>query len=193
MTSPLLPSQSAAEIATVALYLVGGQSAYVDTEDIAIKAYELAPEKFSWRKHRDRIDLEATRVALRHATEAADGPLVSGGAASGWMLTPNGLQLAARVGEQIPNAAPRRGSEDARLAAERDRIKSTAAWRKFAAKELESINVHDFRLLLRVNEYFPPAKIRERISMLENAAQTDPQIVELLRELRARFEEELVK
>ena len=38
------------EIVTLALYLLGGDTQYVDTEDIAVKANEVAPGRFTWRR-----------------------------------------------------------------------------------------------------------------------------------------------
>jgi hypothetical protein len=42
------------EIVTLAVYLLGGEAQRVDTEDIAIRANELAPGRFTWRKYRDQ-------------------------------------------------------------------------------------------------------------------------------------------
>ena len=37
------------ELVTLAVYLLGGDQHAVDTEDVAIKAHELAPGRFSWQ------------------------------------------------------------------------------------------------------------------------------------------------
>lgn len=42
------------EIVTLAVYLLGGERQRVDTEDIAVKANELASGRFTWRKYPDR-------------------------------------------------------------------------------------------------------------------------------------------
>jgi hypothetical protein len=39
------------EIVTLAVYLLGGDTQHVDTEDIAVKANEIAPRRFTWRLH----------------------------------------------------------------------------------------------------------------------------------------------
>ena len=41
------------------MYLLGGETRRVDTEDIAVKANELAPGRFAWKKYPDQINLEA--------------------------------------------------------------------------------------------------------------------------------------
>ena len=39
------------EIVTLAVYLLGGERQRVDTEDIAVKANELASGRFTWRRY----------------------------------------------------------------------------------------------------------------------------------------------
>jgi hypothetical protein len=38
------------EVVVVAAYLAGSKTAYTDTEEIAVKANEIAPGRFTWRK-----------------------------------------------------------------------------------------------------------------------------------------------
>ena len=53
------------QIVTVAVYLLGGEARYIDTEDVAMKANELAPGRFSWIKYRDQINIkESVRLPL---------------------------------------------------------------------------------------------------------------------------------
>ena len=52
------------EIVTLAVYLLGGDTQYVDTEDAAVKANELAPGRFTWRKCRDQINNNPVRKRL---------------------------------------------------------------------------------------------------------------------------------
>jgi hypothetical protein len=37
-------------IVTLAVYLLGGETQRIDTEDIAVKANEIAPGCFAWRR-----------------------------------------------------------------------------------------------------------------------------------------------
>ena len=46
------------EIVTLAVYLLGGASQFIDTEDIAMKANEIAPGRFTWRKYPQQINIE---------------------------------------------------------------------------------------------------------------------------------------
>ncbi len=49
------------ELVVLAAYLVGAGSASADTEDIAMKANQLAPGRFSWRRYKDQINIESVR------------------------------------------------------------------------------------------------------------------------------------
>ena len=88
-----LTSQSTApEVAAVALFLLGGATNVIDTEDIAVKAHAIAPGRFAWRKYPDLVNLELVRVALSDARKRENGALVSGKGKSGWSLTPAGAR-----------------------------------------------------------------------------------------------------
>lgn len=87
------------------LYLLGGESKPVHTEDIALKCFELFPTSFSWVKHPHLPDKDIVRVALTDARKVLHGAMVEGRAGErrglaaktrrlpvedGWMLTPMG-------------------------------------------------------------------------------------------------------
>ncbi|MDJ0766979.1 MAG: hypothetical protein QNJ97_28655 [Myxococcota bacterium] len=57
-----------------ALSELGGES---DLEDIAVKAHELFPEEFCWRKYSHLPDKDAVRVHLSEAKKASFGRLVT--------------------------------------------------------------------------------------------------------------------
>lgn len=76
------------EIAVYALYLSGGASKPVRTEDVALKCFELAPESFSWVHYPQHPDKDIVRVALIDARKAKTGTLVKGRAGTGIRLVP---------------------------------------------------------------------------------------------------------
>src|SRR5690349_14423232 len=82
------------EIVAVATYLAGGDRKPVDTEDIAIKADEIAPGRFSWRKYKKQIDLELVYKHLWDLTKADKGAYVSGSKSDGWLMTLAGTAFA---------------------------------------------------------------------------------------------------
>lgn len=98
------PALSNIEIAVYALYLLNGISEAVDTEDVAQRCYELAPDSFSWVKYPKYPDKAVVRFALEDAGKKRGGMLVQGRskarvlpgkirgmpAPAGWMLTSAG-------------------------------------------------------------------------------------------------------
>lgn len=86
------------EVATLALYALGGAGTRQDSEDIAIKCHELSPARFGWTKHRHLPDKDAAGQALTDARRTrADGVrdldngLITGSPDDGWVLTPAGV------------------------------------------------------------------------------------------------------
>lgn len=79
------------EIAVVALFLLGGRSGSIETEDVAVQMNILAPGRFNWRKYKDQIDIDNIRSSLRDAKKKRNGALVSGSEKEGWRLTQSGL------------------------------------------------------------------------------------------------------
>ena len=100
-----IQSYSNYEIVTIVLLSLGGISKHIDREDIAVKANEIAPGRFNWRKYPNRIDLDAVGSALRDAKKEKNGQLVVGNNTRGWMLSPNGLQWISSVRVQNPEHA----------------------------------------------------------------------------------------
>ena len=82
------------EIVVLAAYLIGGQYKYVDTEDIAVKANELAPGRFSWRKYKDQINIDTVRKRLWDATKAEKGAYLIGTERGGWLVSEGGCRFA---------------------------------------------------------------------------------------------------
>jgi len=94
------------EIAVYALYVLGGVSHKIHTEDVALQCYGLAPDAFSWIRHSEYPDKEVTRSSLVDARKDKYGSLVKGRSGrgkgqtnktsshampDGWQLTQNGI------------------------------------------------------------------------------------------------------
>jgi hypothetical protein len=82
------------QLVVVAAFLVGAHSSIVDTEDIAVKANELAPGRFSWRKYKEQINIDTVRKRLWDATKPEKGGYLIGSEKSGWRLTKAGFDFA---------------------------------------------------------------------------------------------------
>ena len=84
---------SKVEVVLLALANLGAESEPVDTEDVAMEAYRLAPEAFSWRRYPEQVDLDSVRVTLFDACKTKYGERAGGSVRRGWHLTANGLTL----------------------------------------------------------------------------------------------------
>jgi hypothetical protein len=97
MTSPKSKALSNHEIVTIAVYLLGGDTQRIETEDVAVKSNELAPGRFTWRKYPDQINIENVRTFLSDAKKPKNGSFLLGAGKDGWILTEAGLALAAKL------------------------------------------------------------------------------------------------
>jgi hypothetical protein len=84
------------EVVVLAAYLAGAQSAVADTEDIAVKANQLAPGRFNWRKYQDQINIDTVRKRLWDAAKPDKGAYLIGSEKNGWRLTKAGFEFARR-------------------------------------------------------------------------------------------------
>jgi hypothetical protein len=142
------------------VYLLGGRDRFVDTEDVAMKAHELSPGRFSWRKYPEQINLELVRVRLSEAKSDAHGALIRGSTPRGWTLTAKGLDWATGVAADPAALAPdtggareRGGSVDAqRSDRERARLTGSAAWTKWP-NQASGITASDAQEVFRIDSY----------------------------------------
>lgn len=182
-----------AQIVTLAVSELGGATRAVDIEDVAILAYEIAPEKFGWRKNPDRIDLRVVQYALKDSASRRKGtPLLKGSLKHGYMLTTFGM-------EWIENNKPtnlndlktssRRQSTAEKLSIEEARLLTSTAFIKFESGRLEEIKHSDFQEFARVNDYFPEHVREQRYMVVTNAVRGNLKLEELWRILVDRFVE----
>jgi hypothetical protein len=94
MTAPKSKALSNHEIVTIAVYLLGGDTQRIETEDIAVKSNELAPGRFTWRKYPEQINIENVRTFLSDAKKPKNGLYLLGAGKDGWILTEAGLAFA---------------------------------------------------------------------------------------------------
>jgi hypothetical protein len=161
-------SLSNLEIVCVAAYLLGGEHHLVDIEDIALRAYDIAPTRFCWRRYPDKVDLRAIQYALKNAV-SGDRALLEGSIKRGYMLTPRGLAWAQANGIRSEMGGSRKASVDEALDQERLRLVHTKAYRLFASGRAEAIEMRDFEEFARVNDYFPDHLRQERFRRLDHA------------------------
>ena len=178
-------------LVTLALYLAGGEGRFVDTEDVAIKSDEIAPGRFSWRKHPDQINLELVRVFLSDAKKLEKGGLVTGTGRKGWTLTPVGLKWVKEDGSNIlekgafaQKRAEKAGSVDSvRRSRELQRIKLSDAWFKWSGGS-KSISPQEANEVFRIDSYSKGDMLKLKIERLQKTFIDDEDTSKFLQELR---------
>lgn len=145
------------EIVVLAAYLVGAETTAADTEDIAIKANELAPGRFSWRKYKDQVNIDAVRKRLWDATKPEQGAYLIGSEKSGWRLTKAGFDFALRQTSEGPLAqrSKTRASRTERATQTREisRMMNEEAFQKIRAGLISSITKSDAERFFRIDDY----------------------------------------
>ena len=164
---------SHSEVVAFALFVLGGDQRRIDTEDIAVKAQELAPGRFSWRKYPDQINLELVRVFLSDAKKPDSRALVVGSGRTGWSLTARGVKWAASVKKNgatlqfdRDQSLSRAGSVDEnRRKQERERLKQTAAWIRWDAAQTAPSEA-EAREVFRIDSYADAALQQAKLARL---------------------------
>jgi len=143
------------DIVVYALYLLDGWQKRVFTEDIALKCYKLAPNRFSWVKYPQYPDLAPALFALESAKKPQYGALVKGESerkktirnVGGWVLTASGIQWIKINKARIEKYLDRRIPLGNRLPGDRKlkELLGSAAFKKFTEfGELAEISHAEF-------------------------------------------------
>jgi hypothetical protein len=190
MAKKSLTALTQVELVTWAVYLLGGAQKRVDTEDVAIKVFSLAPKRFSWRKYPDQINLELVRVYLSDAKGVERGELLVGSGRTGWSLTRKGLTWVRAAGAELSerhqvasDRQSRAGSIDAnRRARERKRILSMPAWSRWANED-RSVVVDEAREVFRIDSYSTSSVREAKMTRMRAMFSGDEQISAFLADL----------
>jgi hypothetical protein len=162
----------------LALFDLGAAHRAADTEDVAMRAAEILPRSFRWKRYPEQIDLELVRLALKNCKMQAP-PLVDGGVSEGWQLTPAGMAVCASYRQTKGQLKP----EFVRA------IRSSSAFRAWKRQGVTAVGREDLLTLLRVNDYFPNSKRRERVIALMNDTSGEAELASFVAAMRERFPE----
>jgi hypothetical protein len=177
------PSQM--KVVALAVYLLGGAQRAVDTEDVAVRAHQLAPGRFSWRKYPDQINLELIRVYLSDAK--TKGELVLGSGRTGWRLTQKGLVWAQHAVLQVGQTDTARSRENLRSGSideqrwrrERSRLISTSAWTSWNSGDRE-VSAAQAKEVFRIDSYAKGDLREAKITRLQSLFAEDHEIAAFL-------------
>lgn len=178
------------EIVTLAVYLLGGDSWYIDTEDVAIKANEIAPGRFTWRKYPDQINIDAIRKRLSDAKKREKGGYLLGSFRNGWLLTEKGLKFAKERIRDLDgidlSRKPLSRKERQWHRSERARLLATEAFKKFKSDGVNAITRQEAEAFFRIDDYVV-GKARERkIVRILNTFGDDPELGRALKVLAGK-------
>lgn len=177
---------TSSQIVVLATYALGGERQPIDTEDLAVKANELAPGRFSWRKYPDQINLELVRVYASDAKHEAQGALMRGSGNEGWMLTQVGVAWAETHLDSLRGVRQARVGNrraDRVLKAERARLLASEAFLKLKADPGATVSTREAETFFRLDPYIVGNKREERMLRILNAFGDDPELGVMVRRL----------
>jgi hypothetical protein len=162
------------DIGVIAVHRLGGALRFVHSEDVAMKAAELSPRRFCWKKYPEQIHLDLVRLVLKN--ELAQGaPRIAGGVRDGWMLTPIGFAWCISNDRGQGNAALLD-----RVHGELERVKNTAAFGKALAGRLGDVSTVEIEALLHIDHYTTSRGRKEKALALANTAVLDKELRSVL-------------
>lgn len=177
------------EIVTLAVFLLGGESQYVDTEDIAMKASELAPGRFTWRKYREQVNIDTVRKRLWDAKKPERGALLVGSEKQGWSLTAIGLTFAKEQAGQIQGRDLSRERASLREKqwhrTERERLISSAAFQTFEQAGIGAVHKREAETFFRLDSYVVGTLRERKILRILNSFADDPELGDAVKKLAA--------
>jgi len=169
------------EIILYALYLEGGETKKINTEDVALKCFKLSPSRFSWIKYPKYPSLESVRRPLISVRSKENGSLVSGRhgktkenqISDGWIFTPNGINWIEKNKARIEFLLGSKQKPIKRTQIDKQifEFKNSSAFKKFLKdKSCDNIQPYEFTDFLNANLDTPSSILRDRIDKIRAIA-----------------------
>ena len=181
------------DIVTIAVYLLGGDSKYVDTEDVAAKANELAPGRFTWRKYCEQINIENVRKRLSDAKNPAKGGYLFGSSTQGWLLSENGLKFCRKNSKQLKSAGLSREPLDKKEMSwrrhEKARMLASPAFEKIRANREAEITSREAEGFFMVDDYITGVAREKKLARIINTFGNDAELGRVIRLLKEKVRE----
>jgi len=164
------------DIAITALFELGGANSWVRTEDIAVSAWNIAPQSFSMDGYEQYPSVDKVRYTLGDAKKPPE-ELVDGDSRRGWRLTPNGVARyktlePASVANHVPLSVANQFS----------RLRKSAAFQQWKTGA-ESVHPYVLAETVEVPADSQPSVVAYRVDFLLNDAieAVDKEIEDFLR------------
>lgn len=161
------------EVVTLAVYLLGGDSKEIDTEDVAVQANKMAPGRFTWRKYKGQINIHIIGACLFDARKKKNGAYLSGTGTNGWLLTEAGLVFAKENIKRVQASATSKDrlskDERRRRRHEQARIAASDAFKKYATGAAPQITRQEADTVFRLNEYIIGEARQKKVQKIVNA------------------------
>lgn len=161
------------DVATYALWRVGGARQPQDTERIAALCWEMAPSRFSWKHYPRFPDKDIIRCALSDAKKRKNGGLVQGTGEEGWLLTTNGIKWVERnLGVlRHMDGGPTRSQLDHEADQFLRQARQHHLFGRWLADPSEPAEYYDVADIAQLPADAPRAEVSNALSRLENLAE----------------------
>lgn len=169
--------QAAHQVVAIAAFLAGADVRRTDTEDIAVKANEIAPGRFTWRRYPDQISLEDVYKHLWDLTKSDKGALIKGSKKGGWLLTEAGIAFAEQNAIR-PKANTRKFTreEERWISRERPRMIASSAFQKIRDGRAADVSKIEAERFFRIDDYIVDDARRAKLERVVAAFREDPEL-----------------
>ena len=178
------------ELVTLAVFLLGGDAKPVDLEDVAMKANEIAPGRFAWRKYPSQINIKNVDAFLWDAKKPKNGNYVLNSAKDEWVLTPVGVAFAreriAALGDVNVSRKALSAKDKNWLRSERERMLSSTAFAKFRSGEIDGISEQEAEAFFRLDSYVTGRAREQKLLRLLNFFGDDAELGDAVKALEMK-------
>lgn len=185
------------EIVLFVLGDLGGKTARIDTETLAIECYQRYPSKFGLVKFPQYPDVDSVRVTLSDLKKPKYGSMVRGNKDRGWILTQEGNKWYETNKERVNSNIEQRHPLERRLPQGRklsrdeisktimNRLRKSRAYQKW--KNRTEISIYDFFDAMKVDQYMDEGKYQNVLANTLQAAQGNGDLADFLEHLNSLY------
>lgn len=173
------------ELVTFAVYILGGVSKFIDTEDIAIKANELIPGRFSWHKYPDQVNIENVRKRLSDAIKIEKGGYIIGSTKMGWKISDKGLKLAKKLCIVFKDYSidDNLNNDISWHQKEKSRLLSSYIYENYKSSGIKSITNLEAETFFRLDDYIIGNARERKLARILKLFGNDPDLGKAIRDI----------